>query len=133
MTAPRLELIAGLLCALTGVAGVVYAVLGRTYIQLSDGLETRVRMVDVQELQPLTVVALVVLAALPVGVSIGSYLPEVKGLRIGRILILTATAVLVVLFWLTGLSLGPLLAPSVVLAALTSAIAVARGDLPAER
>ena len=118
----------GFLSGITGVAGVAYSVFGRTYTQqINDGPQTRVRLLDVQELEPVTIVALVVMAMLPVIVAIGAYLHVVRGLPAGRVVVVGATALFLVAFWLTGLSMGPFLLPSVVLAVVTSVVAAAGG------
>ena len=130
MVKPRIELMSGFLSGITGVAGVAYSVFGKTYIQQIDhGPQTRVRLLDVQELEPVTIVALVVIAILPVIVAIGAYLHVVRSLPAGRVLALGATALFLVAFWLTGLSMGPFLLPSVVLAVVTSILAAAGGAM----
>lgn len=116
----RIELIAGLGAGLLGLLGLVYTLFGPTYgyqeTTLNSDGTTSMRsgtasLIEMQRLQPITIIVLVVLGLLVVGVAIGGYLHSRRGLNAGRWLLGISTALLGFMVVITGWGFGPTLLP----------------------
>jgi|GEM_PF-2407749 len=128
----RNELISGLGGGISGILALAYALLGPTYsferMELHpDGTTSAISgsasLLEVQSLQPITILVFVVLALLALGVAAGAYLHARRGMAGGRWLLGISTVILGFGVIITGFSIGLLLLPSFLLALIATALA----------
>ena len=117
---------------MTGLLGLAYALFGPTYSYTKaelhpDGttstISGRASLLEVQSLEPITILVFVVLMLLALGVAAGAYLHTRRGMAGGRWLLGISTAILGFGVIITGFSIGPLLLPSFLLALIATALA----------
>ena len=117
----RLEAACGLLAALVGLLGLVYALFGPTYsFANSFGQSGTANLVQVG-IQPITLIILGILVLGLIGVAAGAVVHSRTGGSGWRVVLWVSTIVLVILTFLSLLSIGVLLLPGTVFALLASA------------
>ena len=118
----RLEAACGLLAALFGLLGLAYALFGPTYsFANSSGQSGTANLVQVG-IQPVTLIILGILVLGFIGVAAGAVVHSRTGGSWWRVVLWVSTAVLVVLTFLSLLSIGVLLLPGTLFALLASAL-----------
>ena len=118
----RLEAACGLLAALVGLLGLVYALFGPTYsFANSSGQSGTANLVQVG-IQPVTLIILGILVLGFIGVVAGAVVHSRTGGGGWRAVLWVSTAVLAVLTFLSLLSIGVLLLPGTLFALLASAL-----------
>ncbi len=120
----RLEASCGLLAALLGLLGLAYALFGPTYsFANSSGQSGTANLVQVG-IQPITLIILGILVFGLIGVAAGAVVHSRIGGSGWRVVLWVSTAVLVILTFLSLLSIGVLLLPGTLFALLASALSL---------
>jgi hypothetical protein len=120
----RLEAACGLLAALFGLLGLAYALFGPTYsFANSSGQSGTANLVQVG-IQPVTLIILGILVLGLIGVAAGAVVHSRTGGSGWRVVLWVSTVVLVILTFLSLLSIGVLLLPGTLFALLASALSL---------
>ncbi len=120
----RLEAVCGLLAALFGLLGLTYALFGPTYsFANSSGQSGTANLVQVG-IQPFTLVILGILVLGLIGVAASAVVHSRTGGNGWRVVLWVSTTVLVILTFLSLLSIGVLLLPGTLFALLASALSL---------
>lgn len=128
----RIEVISGLAAGLLGLLGLTYTLFGPTYSYQnatlnSDGTTSitsgTASLLEVQRLEPVTIVVFAVLLLFVAGVAVGAYLHSKRAIGAGRMLLGGSTALLGFGVVITGWSIGPSLLPCWLFALLAAAMA----------
>jgi hypothetical protein len=118
----RLEAACGLLAALFGLLGLAYALFGPTYsFANSSGQSGTANLVQVG-IQPVTLIILGILVLGLAGVAAGAVVHSRTGGSGWWVVLWVSTIVLVILTFLSLLSIGVLLLPGTLFALLASAL-----------
>lgn len=118
----RFEAPSGVLAALFGFLGLAYALFGPTYsFANSSGQSGTANLVQVG-IQPVTLIILGILVLGLIGVAASAVVHSRTGGSGWRVVLWVSTAVLVVLTFLSLLSIGVLLLPGTLFAFLASAL-----------
>ncbi len=118
----RFEAACGLLAALFGLSGLAYALFGPTYsFANSSGQSGTASLVQVG-IQPVTLIILGILVLGFIGVAAGAVVHSRTGGSGWRVVLWVSTAFLVILTFLSLLSIGVLLLPGTLFALLASAL-----------
>jgi hypothetical protein len=118
----RLEAACGLLAALFGLLGLAYALFGPTYsFANSSGQSGTANLVQVG-IQPVTLIILGILVLGLIGVAVGAVLHSRTGSSGWRVVLWVSNIVLLILTFLSLLSIGVLLLPGTLFALLTSTL-----------
>lgn len=136
--ARRVELVAGVLAALLGTAGLAYALFGPTATVETrtagpDGgrvIEHRTESLAEQGLEPVTAGFMAAALLVMLGVGAGAYVHARRGRPLGQRLMWLCTAILLPAAFLTGFSVGLFFLPAA-LAALAASVAGATAGGPA--
>src|SRR5580700_10931420 len=120
----RFEAACGLIAALVGFLGVAYALFGPTYsFQNSSGQAGTANLLQVG-VPPIAIVAICILSLGFIGVALSAVVHSRTGDSGWRIVLWASTAVIVILTFLTGFSIGVFLLPGALFALLASALSL---------
>jgi hypothetical protein len=120
----RFEAACGLVAALVGFLGVAYALFGPTYSFQNSSSQTGMANLLQVGVPPGAIVALGILSLGLIGVAVSAVVHSRTGGSGWRIVLWASTAVIVMLTFLTGFSIGVFLLPSTLFALLASALSL---------